>query len=91
MREDSFEPFITLGQPMARLLYPVSDSVGWDGILATKLVGRDVFLQHLSHDPSLASLGYVLMVDGVLSETEKGQYQSCCGNRMAKLGLLIVT
>ena len=71
------KPFVTLGQPVACLLYPVADSVGWDRILPTELIGRDVLLQHLSHDPSLPSLSYVLMVDGCLSETEKGQYQSC--------------
>ena len=97
MRDDSSvrprwsKPFITLGQPVAGLLDPVSDSVGWDGILATELVRRDVILQHLSHDHSLPSLGNVLVVDGVLSGTEKGQYQSCWGSRMAKLGLLVVT
>ena len=71
------KPFITLGQPVASLLYPVSYSIGWDRILPTKLVRRDVLLQHLSHDPSLSSLSYVLMVYRWLSETEKGQYHSC--------------
>ena len=64
---------------MASLLYPVSDSVGWDRILPAELVRRDVVLQHLSQDPSLASLTYVLVVDGGLSETEKVQYQPCLG------------
>ena len=77
VRQRCSKPFITLGQTMACLLYPVAYSVGWYRILATELIRRDVLLQHLSHDPSLPSLSYVLMVDGCLSETEKGQYQSC--------------
>ena len=38
-----------------------------------------MLLQHLSQDPSLAGLTYVLVVDGGLSETEKVQYQLCLG------------
>ena len=60
------KPFITLGQPVASLLYPVSDSIGWNRIFSRKLGRRDVILKDLLHDFLLLRLS-----DGVLVERRR--------------------
>ena len=75
-RKDVSKPFVTLWQPVACLLNPVSNSIGWNGILPTQLVRRNVFLQNFSHDRGLGGLGNGVVIDDRFSDREKCQYRS---------------
>ena len=72
---------------MSCLLYPVSDSIGWNRIFSRKLVRRDVILKDLLHDFLLLRLSDGVLVErrrwSVIVEEKKLEFIPDAG-RMAK-------
>ena len=61
------KPFVTFWKSMSGLFNPVAYCIRRNGIFSSKFIGRNVFLQNLSHDGLFLILSDVVMIDGISS------------------------